>query len=119
MVTPATPRPRPPSIHAIAELIEAAVRQMRAERDAAVEQLVVMLADLRADNAVFAARLDRVDPPVPLPGYVSIKQAASACGFCAESVRIWAQTGQVASDKRGGRIRVELASVLERAGRRG
>ena len=104
---------------AIAELIEAAVRQMRDEHAAAIEQLVLMVTDMRSDQAVMAARLDRVAPREPLPGYVTIKQAAAACGFCAESVRTWAQTGAVIADKRGGRIRVELASVMERAGRHG
>jgi hypothetical protein len=104
---------------AIAELIEAAVRQMRAERDAAVEALIVMLTDVRADNAVMAARLDRVDPPDELPGYCSVKAAAGACGYSAEAVRRWAAVGLVTAVKRGGRVRVELASVLARAGRRG
>jgi hypothetical protein len=104
---------------ATAELIEAAVRQMRAERDAAVEQLVVLLADLRSDNAVLAARLDRIDAPTPLPGFVTLKQAAAACGYTCEAVRQWAATGQITADKRGGRVRVELASVMQRAGRRG
>jgi hypothetical protein len=100
-------------------LIEAAVRQMREERDAAVEALTLMLTDLRSDNAVMAARLDRIDPPDELPGYVSVKRAAGACGYSGEAVRRWAATGQVTAVKRGGRVRVELQSVLERAGRRG
>jgi len=106
---------------AVAELLEAAVKQIREEKDAAVEALTVMLTDVRADNAVLAARLDRVDPQdhTPLPGYCSVKEAAFACHFSDEAVRQWAATGQVASTKTGARVWVELASVMERAGRRG
>jgi hypothetical protein len=102
---------------AIAELIEAAVRQMREERDAAVAALTMMLADLRADCAVFAARLDKVDPKTPLPGFCSVKEAAGASNYTCEAVRQWARAGQVTGEKIGGVWKVELASVLERAGR--
>jgi len=98
---------------AIAELIEA----MRAEHAAAIESLTVMLADLRADCAVFAARLDKVDPKTPLPGFCSVKQAAGACGYTDEAIRQWARAGQVTGEKIGGVWKVELASVLDRAGR--
>ena len=64
---------------AIAELIEAAVRQLREEKDAAVEALVAMITDVRADAAVMAARLDRVDPPEnELPGYCSCEKPPPA-----------------------------------------
>jgi hypothetical protein len=104
---------------AIAEPIEAAVRQMRAERDAAVEALTLLLADTRADVAAHAARLDRIDPRGWLPGFVTLKQAAGACGYTCEAVRQWAATGQVTASKTGGRVSVELSSVLARAERRG
>lgn len=103
---------------AIAELIEAAVRQLREEKDAAIEALTLLLADTRSDVAAHAARLDRIDPRPELPGFTSIKAAAGACGYCDETVRRWADVGLVTAVKRGGVWKVDLASVLERAGRR-
>jgi hypothetical protein len=106
---------------AVAELLDAAVRQMREERDAAIEALAVLITDVRSDTAANTARLDRLDPPgsTPLPGYCTLKQAAFASNFSDETVRQWARAGEVASTKTGVRVWVELASVMERAGRRG
>jgi hypothetical protein len=102
----------------MADVVEVLAEALAA-RDRAIERLTIMITDVRADNAAMAARLDVLDPPVPLPGFCSIKEAAGACHFSDEAVRQWAASGQVTSTKTGGRVRVELASVLERAGRRG
>lgn len=106
-------------VAAVAALLESAVKQIREEKDAAIEGLVVMITDLRSDNAVMAARLDRLDPPEQLPGFVTLKQAAGVCGYTCEAVRQWAAAGQVTATKTGGRVSVELSSVLARAARRG
>jgi hypothetical protein len=91
-----------------------------AERDAAISGLVALIAEVRADHAVLAARVDVLDPPddTPLPGYCSLKEAAFASDFCAETIRQWARDGEVTGIKNGAGWRVELASVMERAGRR-
>jgi hypothetical protein len=91
-----------------------------AERDAAISALTALIAEMRADHALLAARVDAIDPPnrEPLPGFVTLKQAAGACGFNDETVRQWARDGEVTGLKDGGGWRVELASVMERAGRR-
>jgi excisionase family DNA binding protein len=100
----------------IVEVLTAAL----AERDVAIAGLVAMLAEMRADNALLAARIDKIDPPdsAPLPGFLSLKEAAFACGFSDETVRQWARDGGVTATKEGGTWRVELVSVMERAGRK-
>jgi hypothetical protein len=99
--------------------VVAAFVAMLAERDAAIAGLVTMISEVRADHAVLAARVDTIDPPddTPLPGFVTLKQAAGACGFNDETIRQWARDGEVTGIKDGGGWRVELASVLARARR--
>jgi hypothetical protein len=103
----------------VVEAFEALVAERDAQHAAAIEALVAMITDLRSDNAAHAARLDRIDPRPELPGYCSVKAAAGACGYCDETVRRWADVGLVTAVKRGGAWKVDLASVMARAGRRG
>jgi hypothetical protein len=103
-----------PSVADVIAVLAAALEQ----RDAAIERLTILLTDVRADHAVLAARVDRLDPPddTPLPGYCGLKEAAFASGFSDETLRRWAKAGL--GIKRGGVWQIELASVMERAGRR-
>jgi hypothetical protein len=97
------------------DVIEA-LAEMLDQRDAAIAGLVALIAEMRADHAALAARVDAIDPPddALLPGFVTLKQAAGACGFCDETVRAWARDGEVVGTKNGGGWQVELASVMER-----
>jgi hypothetical protein len=101
----------------IADVVEA-LTSMLEQRDRAIAGLTALISEVRADNALLAARVDAIDPPDPtsLPGYCSLKEASFASGFTVETVRQWAKAGM--GIKRGGTWQVELASVLERAGRK-
>jgi hypothetical protein len=112
-------QPPPAADVTIGDVAEVLMSELKA-RDVAIAGLVAMLAELRSDNALLAARVDKLDPPdsAPLPGFLPLKQAAFACGFSAEAIRVWARDGVVVATKQGGTWRVELASVLERAGRK-
>jgi hypothetical protein len=101
----------------IADVVEA-LTSMLEQRDAAIAGLTVLISEVRADNALLAARVDAIAPPdvTPLPGYCSLKEASFASGFTVECIRQWAKGGM--GIKRGGTWQVELASVLARAGRK-
>jgi hypothetical protein len=101
----------------ITDVIEALTDMLKA-RDAAIAGLAAMIAEMRGDHAVLAARVDAIDPPdvTPLPGFVTLKEAHFASGFTVETVRQWAKAGL--GVKRGGVWQVELASVMARADRK-
>jgi hypothetical protein len=101
----------------LVDIVEALTDMLKA-RDAAIAGLAAMIAEMRGDHAVLAARVDAIAPPDPtlLPGYCSLKEASFASGFTVETVRQWAKAGM--GIKRGGTWQVALASVMARAGRK-
>jgi hypothetical protein len=101
----------------LVDIVEALTDMLKA-RDAAIAGLTALIAEMRGDHAVLAARVDALDPPdaTSLPGFVTLKEASFASGFTVECIRQWAKAGM--GIKRGGVWQVELASVLERAGRK-
>ena len=104
---------------AIAELIEAAVRQLREEKDAAIEALTMIAELARIMLCSRRGLIALIRGSYAVAWIHQREDCRRRCGYSDEAVRGWAATGQVAGRKRGGRVCVELASVLERAGRRG
>jgi hypothetical protein len=101
----------------LVDIVEALTDMLKA-RDAAIAGLAAMIAEMRGDHAVLAARVDVLDPPdsTPLPGFVTIKEAVFRSGFSDETIRQWAKAGL--GIKRGGTWRVDLEAVMERTKRR-
>ena len=69
-------------------------------------------------RSTVGALLDRVDNELAVMD-VPLKAAASMTGASIESVRRWAEKGEIVAKKRGGRWHISIASARVRASRIG
>jgi hypothetical protein len=76
------------------------------------EEVLALIEELDQFRAAFESW------PAPPPrgaGWTNLKAAAGACGYDKETIRRWAERGEIDAKKYGGRWIIRLSSVMRRA----
>lgn len=92
-----------------------------------IERLTALVLELQRDHAELRRDQDDIRRTLNIPKpvlalgeqWVALKFAADVVGFNAETVRLWALTGEIEAVKRGGRWFVNLPDVKRRAAGQG
>jgi hypothetical protein len=106
------PSPHPLAADVALDDIVAALTEVLAQRDRAVDALTLVVAEIRADiHALTATVAALVKPEPPRPNHVCLKVAAGLTGFSAEWLRQCCVAGKVDAHRVGGRWFLNIATL--------